>query len=282
MAITGNIRDLSLSSLAQIICLEKRKAVITLNYRGQEGKIYFQNGNAAHASVGSEIGAEAFYTLIGWPDAEFILSDFTSIPQITIHAPLSHLLMEAMRRIDEIQTISGEIFDSRQLLSPEDLERDSTLEAELISLISNLEHIRYLLSDPKKTNKPAVALEHIYTILNRIAIFSQAINSADENLPTLPDVISHHSVEFPRLRSLQMTLNQETNRIEITDTRIEGDTLARLQAYEQIYPGVIQVLDSFLSAYVQSFRSSESTNQWKTTVTDFIEDLSNVTNSVQF
>lgn len=282
MAITGNTSDLSLSSLAQVICLEKRKAVITLNHRGQEGKIYFENGNAAHASVGSKIGEEAFYQLVGWLDADFLMSDFTNLPQITIHAPLSHLLMEAMRRIDENQTVSGEIFDSHLLLSPEDIEHDSVLEGELISLISNLEHIRSLLSDRKKTNKPDIALGHLYELLNRVAIFSQAMNSDDESLPTLPEVIAHHSVEFPRLRSLQINLHSEMDRVEVSDAQIEADTQARIQAYQQIGPGVINVLDSYLSAYLQSFRSSETANQWKETVTDFLDDLTSVTNGVCF
>jgi hypothetical protein len=282
VAVTGNIQEISLSSLAQIICLEKRKAVITLNHRGQEGKIYFENGNATHASVGSKIGEDAFYTLIGWLDADFLMSEYTSLPQITIHAPLSHLLMEAMRRIDENQATSGGVFDSHQLLSPEDIERDSTLEGELISLISNLEHIGSLLGDRKKTNKPDVALGHLFGILNKIAAFPQAPTSNDEALPTLPEVIAHHSVEFPSLRSLQMNLNDTTNQVEITNTSIEGDTIARVQAYQQIYPGVISVVDSYLSAVLQSFHSSDTSNQWKETVTDFLADLSNVAESVQF
>lgn len=99
--VRGNLRTLSLPSIVQINCTEFNQARLRLRRRGQEGAVYFAEGNIVHAILGSHVGEEAVYELLAWEDGEFELEMGVEAPERTITTNWSGLLLEGMRRIDE-------------------------------------------------------------------------------------------------------------------------------------------------------------------------------------
>lgn len=100
-AVRGSLSMLSLPSIVQINCEERNEARLRLKHRGQEGNIYFAEGNVVHAELGSQTGEEAVYGLLSWENGTFELEMGVSTPERTIEVGWSGLLLEGMRRIDE-------------------------------------------------------------------------------------------------------------------------------------------------------------------------------------
>lgn len=101
-ALEGNLQMMSLASIIQINCDERNQAQLTLNHRGQDGMIFFKDGEMIHAESAGLIGDEAIYSLLGWEKGSFQLKMGTEPRQRTINKPWSGLLLEGMRRIDEM------------------------------------------------------------------------------------------------------------------------------------------------------------------------------------
>ncbi len=100
-AVRGNLRSISLPVVIQINCAEHNQARLRVRRRGQEGYIFFTDGNVVHAALGSRVGEEAIYELLTWEDGDFELEMGVPAPERTITTGWSGLLLEGMRRIDE-------------------------------------------------------------------------------------------------------------------------------------------------------------------------------------
>jgi CheY-like chemotaxis protein len=97
----GNLRILTLPSIVQINCTERNQAHLLLKRQGQEGSLFFADGEIVDATLGSKTGEEAVYELLTWEDGDFELEMGVSPPARTIVQSWSGLLMEGIRRIDE-------------------------------------------------------------------------------------------------------------------------------------------------------------------------------------
>lgn len=99
--VRGNLRTMSLPSIIQINCVERNQARLRIRRGGQEGIIYFADGNVVHAEMGPKAGEEVVYELLRWEDGDFELAMDVPPPRRTIPTGWSGLLMEGMRRLDE-------------------------------------------------------------------------------------------------------------------------------------------------------------------------------------
>jgi predicted regulator of Ras-like GTPase activity (Roadblock/LC7/MglB family) len=97
----GRLSTMGLPSIVQVNCEERNEARLRLQHQGQEGTIFFADGRAVHAGLGSQVGEEAVYELLSWEDGTFELEMGVSPPERTIEVGWSSLLLEGMRRIDE-------------------------------------------------------------------------------------------------------------------------------------------------------------------------------------
>lgn len=97
----GNLRSMSLPSIVQINCTEHNRARLRIRHSGEEGHIFFADGEVVHAAVGSRVGEEAVYAMLAWEDGDFDLEMDVSAPRRTITTGWSGLLLEGMRRLDE-------------------------------------------------------------------------------------------------------------------------------------------------------------------------------------
>jgi len=103
--VTGVIDSIALTSLLQMINLEKKSLVVKVEYQNQQGFLYFDKGEIIHAEYKEEEGELAAFHLIGMNKGRFSILKPTekSIPEKTITTPFMVLLMNAMKSADEKQ-----------------------------------------------------------------------------------------------------------------------------------------------------------------------------------
>jgi prepilin-type processing-associated H-X9-DG protein len=99
--VRGDLRTMSLASIFQINCTELNQARLRIRHGGQEGNVYFADGNVVHAELGSQVAEEAIYEMLGWEDGDFELEMDVPAPRRTVTAGWSGLLLEGMRLLDE-------------------------------------------------------------------------------------------------------------------------------------------------------------------------------------
>jgi CheY-like chemotaxis protein len=96
----GNLRDLSVVELIQLLNLNQRNG--TLFIKGEEtGKIAFVDGNIIHAIYGNITGKEAIYNIVQLTKGKFYFESGKTKTTQNIHNSTMNLLLEACRIADE-------------------------------------------------------------------------------------------------------------------------------------------------------------------------------------
>lgn len=103
----GNIAHLSLFNLLQLVKLEQKTCLMTLNIKElqQEAKLYFKYGLIKHATLNKLAGKDAVYRLIcWWTSGEFKIEEIneSDIPTESINTSLENILMGSAKKIDDM------------------------------------------------------------------------------------------------------------------------------------------------------------------------------------
>ncbi len=101
MAVTGNLRDMDLTTLISVNCNEGNQAEMRIWRDDEEALVYFDEGQIVHMVLGDKEGEEVIHDILRWEDASFELNRDVPPPTRTIHVPWSNLVLEGMRLIDE-------------------------------------------------------------------------------------------------------------------------------------------------------------------------------------
>jgi predicted regulator of Ras-like GTPase activity (Roadblock/LC7/MglB family) len=104
MALVGNLKDLKLPNLIQINCMEKNTAKLTIEYGGKYGSIYFQGGQIVHAEYDPDIGEQALFRMLTFPEGKFKVEGGIRPPSVTIKSHWNNLLLEGLHQLDEERT----------------------------------------------------------------------------------------------------------------------------------------------------------------------------------
>ena len=140
-ALEGNLQMMSLASIIQINCDERNQAQLTLNHQGQDGTIFFKDGEMIHAESAGLTGDEAIYSLLGWENGSFQLKMGTEPRQRTINKPWSGLLLEGMRRIDEITAGWSPDWDEDEENEPATEGSPDQLQERIVKALSNIREV---------------------------------------------------------------------------------------------------------------------------------------------
>jgi len=102
MSLQGSLASINLADILQLVSNSRQtgRFVITQN-NGQKGYIYFDQGEIRHAECEDFSGEDAIFTLIAWGEGDFIFESDNFDTAHTVSRPITTLLMEAARRIDE-------------------------------------------------------------------------------------------------------------------------------------------------------------------------------------
>lgn len=125
MPLEGTLNDLSLPSLIQLQCSERRRSQVRLAHAGRTGELIFAEGELIHARVATPLGGAgsatltgdaAVYELLTWEGGEFHVSDgLGTLPARTVNVPANALLLEGLRQLDEKRAGRNEVQTSRHL-----------------------------------------------------------------------------------------------------------------------------------------------------------------------
>src|SRR5438067_10984942 len=98
----GTLRDLQFTDIIQLKCMSGATAVVEFTVpNGEKARVFFEKGQVTHATAPGRQGMEAFNEIVRWKGGTVSeVGDAPSGPR-TIEMDWQHLLMEAVRGVDE-------------------------------------------------------------------------------------------------------------------------------------------------------------------------------------
>ncbi len=104
-AITGQLAQLSLLDLLQLLHLNRRSGTVEVQRRGaggeREGRVFVREGNVIQAQVGAAEAEKALYRLLSWREGSFAFRPDRVQAAVRIELPTRALLLEGARQLDE-------------------------------------------------------------------------------------------------------------------------------------------------------------------------------------
>lgn len=97
------VRGVSLSGVLQMLHLERKTCVLEVVSEGHFGALTLVNGELVDAGADELEGEEAVYRILTWPHPQTTILDGVNLFRHTVGLPISRLLMELVRRQDELE-----------------------------------------------------------------------------------------------------------------------------------------------------------------------------------
>jgi DNA-binding response OmpR family regulator len=97
----GHIEGITLSSLLQILNLERKSCALHVESGGRLGELVFEAGQMVHAEIDGAVGLDAAHAILCWEEPRIEIGATPSRPSRTIGMELLHILLESARRRDE-------------------------------------------------------------------------------------------------------------------------------------------------------------------------------------
>jgi response regulator RpfG family c-di-GMP phosphodiesterase len=101
--VSGSLQEMSLPDVIQILGNGRKGGRLKVRSGMLQGELMFQDGSIHDARFGDLGGAEAVYGILRLVEGDFELEPDTTPVEDVIGIPTHHLLLEAMRRLDEEQ-----------------------------------------------------------------------------------------------------------------------------------------------------------------------------------
>jgi HD-GYP domain-containing protein (c-di-GMP phosphodiesterase class II)/DNA-binding response OmpR family regulator len=99
--IAGNLEDMGLTDIIQLLNMGLKTARISLSKENQKGEIFLKNGKIVNVGLGELKGQDAFFELVGWDKGIFRIFHGQVTDVININMDTMNLLLEASRALDE-------------------------------------------------------------------------------------------------------------------------------------------------------------------------------------
>ncbi len=108
----GMLRQVGLNDVIQMECLGRNSSILEIQNERLRGRIFIENGDIIHATLGEEQGEKALQKLLSISGGEFKLQPFETPGTRTIEGSWEFLLMEAARVSDELASQAATEEDS--------------------------------------------------------------------------------------------------------------------------------------------------------------------------
>jgi hypothetical protein len=99
--VTSYLNGLSLAAILQMLHMERKTCVVDVSAHGWLGALTLINGELVDARVGEVNGEEAAYTILNWQSPQVMISDGVESVQPSVSRPITQVIMDAARLIDE-------------------------------------------------------------------------------------------------------------------------------------------------------------------------------------
>jgi Domain of unknown function (DUF4388) len=100
-SVRGHLEDVAPAAFVQMIAIERETCALGVSADGRHGLLFFVAGELFDAILDDLRGEEAAIVILGWEVADVETLAISETPPRSIQSPLTFLLLEAMRRIDE-------------------------------------------------------------------------------------------------------------------------------------------------------------------------------------
>ena len=101
--VSGSLQEMALPDVIQILANGRKSGRLQVSNGPLRGELVFQEGSIHDATFGDLAGAEAVYGILRLTEGDFALEPDSTPVEDVIGIPTHHLLLEAMRRLDEEQ-----------------------------------------------------------------------------------------------------------------------------------------------------------------------------------
>jgi hypothetical protein len=296
MATEGDLKEISMTSLVQMICLENYQATLMVKRDREEGIICINEGEVIHAQTGSFVGELAFYRLLSWTKGTFRIYDHVKTLNRTVKTPWRQLLMEGLRMIDEWTAMEGAQGRKPEELTSEQVQQDQNLEKDLIALLSQFEQLAMQMcqtgrfekimagfSRRAKKRKALLALELLPKMVNDVVVFSEDHLESGANTGKLVRALIRAGDLFPRARLLQVENSRLSASTIITlYNNWTADATGRQHTFHDVCRGMVDVLETYFSMFITCFHSSRIAEQCREACNMFITDVSAAVDDIIF
>jgi predicted component of type VI protein secretion system len=100
-AFTGSLAEIPPFAVLQILEMGRKTGVLQLDSETGPGRIWLQRGDPIHAETKDQVGFDAALALVGADRGRFAFEPLLSLPDPTIEASVTQILLEASRLMDE-------------------------------------------------------------------------------------------------------------------------------------------------------------------------------------
>ncbi len=112
MGLAGNLKDLNITNIIELNCVEKSSVQVTIKTRAGDAMVFFGNGEIVHARWADLKGTEALYHILRLSDGEFRVTSGIAPPERTIFESWKGLVLDGMRVYDETRRLKDRIAQS--------------------------------------------------------------------------------------------------------------------------------------------------------------------------
>lgn len=98
----GSMSGLQLADLIQMNCLSQITTALQIKKDEREGTVYFEDGQITHAEIDALEGEDALFSILSWQSGSFKFLGGLKAPHRSIEANWEYLLIEGMRKSDEM------------------------------------------------------------------------------------------------------------------------------------------------------------------------------------
>jgi response regulator RpfG family c-di-GMP phosphodiesterase len=100
--VSGSLQEMSLPDILQILSAGQKTGKLRVRFADRTGEIFLDRGQVVQATYGDQRGEQAFYAMLPQGEGQFDLDPNAAVPERAIHMSTEGLMLEAMRRYDEI------------------------------------------------------------------------------------------------------------------------------------------------------------------------------------
>ncbi len=176
----GKLAQVSLAEIVQMLEVGQRTGLLLLTRQDEEAKLYFRDGFILDVECGAVSAERAFFRLVDWTSGTFTFRSTAISREPVIKLKPQQLLMEAFRRLDEVERVIAELPNRDQtLICGDGFERAPEVADQIAQegeFAANIERIRQLFDGSRSLEQCCRELrDDLETLLLVQALIAQQL-----------------------------------------------------------------------------------------------------------